>query len=943
MPTTPDHPGSDRLPRLVPGTGLVSFPPAEKWDDWEEYDAKAWPDRVKRRYRLVPTTCFNCEAGCGLLAYVDKDSGKVRRFEGNPEHPGSRGRNCAKGPATLNQMYDPERILHPLRRSGPRGSGKWEQVSWEEALGDIASRIRRALQEDRHDEIMYHVGRPGEDGFMERVLRSWGVDGHNSHTNICSSGARTGYAMWMGYDRPSADFANARFILLLSAQLESGHYFNPHAQRIIEARQAGGKVATIDPRLSNTAAMSDYWLSPWPGTEAAMLLAIAARLLEWDAVDHDYVRRWVNWETSLAALAPERPRTYESFVELLAETYAPYTIEYAAEETGVDAWRIEAVARGIADAGSRFASHTWRAAGSGNLGGWQVARCLFFLHVLTGSVGTEGGTSPSAWDKFKPEHWNTPPPANRWNELIWPGEFPLSHYEMSYLLPHFLKEGRGRIEVYFTRVYNPVWTNPDGFSWMEALTDEDRVGLHVALSPTWSESAWFADYVLPMGVGAERHDTHSYETHAARWLGFRQPVLRVAGERAGRQYERTYEANPGEVWEENEFWIDLSWRIDPDGSLGIRQWYESPNDPSRPVNLDEYYGWMFDNSVPGLPEHAGREGLTPLEYMRKYGAFEIDRDRYLSERSGGGPRSARRRGRRRAQERLHFPLPPPRMALGDARGLELARSDHPHLSQVPCLLAGPRPRGPRAHPASHLPAPHPDPYPIGQRQVPVRDQPRAPAVDEPGRRRPTRVRHRRPGPDQHRHRLLPHAGLAHRGPATRSGGGLPSHGPLAPGRQDGKRALVIGPGGHRTPRRRVAAAAPLGYRTLPLGRPRQRTHLVAGPGSAPEPGLPRTSRPGVGHARLAPTGPPHPCGTGRPVWGCLRRHREIPPDLPRVDGPHPSRTRTRRPAPPPLARQAADAGSRCLPGLTGPNTRERRGHGDRRNMQVLVALLTRRG
>ncbi len=629
MPTTPDHPGSDRLPRLVPGTGLVSFPPAEKWDDWEEYDAKAWPDRVKRRYRLVPTTCFNCEAGCGLLAYVDKDSGQVRRFEGNPEHPGSRGRNCAKGPATLNQMYDPERILHPLRRSGPRGSGKWEQVSWEEALGDIASRIRRALQEDRHDEIMYHVGRPGEDGFMERVLRSWGVDGHNSHTNICSSGARTGYAMWMGYDRPSADFANARFILLLSAQLESGHYFNPHAQRIIEARKAGGKVATIDPRLSNTAAMSDYWLSPWPGTEAAMLLAIAARLLEWDAVDHDYVRRWVNWEASLAALAPERPRTYKSFVELLAETYAPYTIEYAAEETGVDAWRIEAVARGIADAGPRFASHTWRSAGSGNLGGWQVARCLFFLHVLTGSVGTEGGTSPSAWDKFKPEHWNTPPPVNRWNELIWPGEFPLSHYEMSYLLPHFLKEGRGRIEVYFTRVYNPVWTNPDGFTWMEALTDEDRVGLHVALSPTWSESAWFADYVLPMGVGAERHDTHSYETHAARWLGFRQPVLRVAGERAGRQYERTYEANPGEVWEENEFWIDLSWRIDPDGSLGIRQWYESPNDPSRPVNLDEYYGWMFDNSVPGLPEHAGREGLTPLEYMRKYGAFEIDRDRYL--------------------------------------------------------------------------------------------------------------------------------------------------------------------------------------------------------------------------------------------------------------------------------------------------------------------------
>ena len=85
---------------------------------------------------------------------------------------------------------------------------------------------------------MYHVGRPGEDGFTERVLAAWGVDGHNSHTNICSSGGRAGYHFWMGLDRPSPDHANAEVILLISSHLESGHYFNPHAQRIIEARRA---------------------------------------------------------------------------------------------------------------------------------------------------------------------------------------------------------------------------------------------------------------------------------------------------------------------------------------------------------------------------------------------------------------------------------------------------------------------------------------------------------------------------------------------------------------------------------------------------------------------------------------------------------------------------------------------------------------------------------
>ena len=616
------------IPRLTPGTGLTNFPPPERWDDWEEYDARAWPERVARRYRLVPTTCFNCESACGLLAYVDKDSGEVRKFEGNPAHPGSRGRNCAKGPATLNQMYDPERILHPLRRVGERGSGEWERVTWDDALTDIGTRIGTAIREGRHDEIMYHVGRPGEDGFMDRVLKAWGVDGHNSHTNICSSGARTGYAMWMGWDRPSADFANAAFILLLSSHLETGHYFNPHAQRIMEGKQAGAKLATIDPRLSNTASMSDYWLSTWPGTEPALFLAIARLLLAWDAVDHGFVERWVNWRETMAARHPERPQTFAGFMEVLRETYERYTPEWAAEECGIQPDQITALAREIARAGSRFASHTWRSTGSGNLGGWQAARCLWFLHVLTGSIGTVGGTAPSAWDKFKPEHWNMPPPHSRWNELLWPPEYPFAHHEMSFLLPYLTKEGRGKVDVYFSRVYNPVWTNPDGFSWIEMLTDPDRIGLHVALTPTWSESAWFADYVLPMGVGSERHDTHSYETHMGQWLGFRQPVLRVAAEREGRPVERTHESNPGEVWEETEFWIDLSWKIDPDGSLGIRRWFESPSDPSRPVTVDEYYGWMFENSVPGLPAKAAAEGLDPLGYMRKYGAVEVATDIY---------------------------------------------------------------------------------------------------------------------------------------------------------------------------------------------------------------------------------------------------------------------------------------------------------------------------
>src|SRR5581483_9671767 len=195
-------------------SGLVAYPPPEQWDHWVEYESSAWPRKVERAYSLVPTICFNCEAACGLLAYVDKETLEIRKLEGNPYHPASRGRNCAKGPATLNQVNDPERILYPLRRVGPRGGGQWERVSWDVVLEDLGARIRRAILEERKTEVVYHVGRPGEDGYMDRVLPAWGVDGHNSHTNVCSASARAGYAFWFGNDRPSPDHANARFILL---------------------------------------------------------------------------------------------------------------------------------------------------------------------------------------------------------------------------------------------------------------------------------------------------------------------------------------------------------------------------------------------------------------------------------------------------------------------------------------------------------------------------------------------------------------------------------------------------------------------------------------------------------------------------------------------------------------------------------------------------------
>ncbi|GIT08641.1 MAG: hypothetical protein CM1200mP30_22710 [Pseudomonadota bacterium] len=147
------------------------------------------------------------------MSYVDQETGKVRKFEGNPYHPGSRGRNCAKGPATINQIEDPERILYPQKKGlGKRGEGKWERVSWESVLDDISSRIRSALEE-------------GKTRGRIPCRTSWCRGVHGSNPSVMGGDGIKSYqylfcraiwlCIWDGVDRTSPDFANADFILLL--------------------------------------------------------------------------------------------------------------------------------------------------------------------------------------------------------------------------------------------------------------------------------------------------------------------------------------------------------------------------------------------------------------------------------------------------------------------------------------------------------------------------------------------------------------------------------------------------------------------------------------------------------------------------------------------------------------------------------------------------------
>ena len=461
------------------------------------------------------------------------------------------------------------------------------------------------------------------------------------------------------------------------------------------------------------------------------------------------------------------------------------------------------------------------------------------------------------------------------------------------------KDGRGALDVYFTRVYNPVWTNPDGFIVDRGADRTSTIGLHVALTPTWSETATFADYVLPMGHATERHDTHSYETHAAKWLGFRQPVRRVAMEQLGMRRSRHPGQQPrrglgGERVLVRALLADRPRRL----ARASASYFESPYRPGEKVTVDEYYRWIFENRVPGLPEKAAEQGLTPLAYMRKYGVVEIAKDVY---RQDERPLTDAERADAVADEqgvlrkpstddstpplvgeagsvgvrlddgsrgrRLAHPQPSARAVVRLGGVVRLARARDADLHRVARVAPPDRHRGRRDGAGADVPAADPDPHPLRQRQVPQRDQQHPSAVGARRRRRAARRRDRRPGAGHDADRSLrrPRVGAPRAsGPAwSRSATtwvagasttSTPAGGPAA---RSTSTAPTTASGGCGTPSTRQAVRE---------RRPRQRADLLGRPRRPPEPHLPGAARPVVGRPLLAPEGdrrprPPTETGT----------------------------------------------------------------------------------
>ena len=316
-----------------------------------------------------PTTCWECSTCCGALATVR--DGRVTAFVPNRSHPYSRGAFCIKGMRGAPGItYAGSRLLHPMRRTGARGEGKWARISWDEALDEMAERLATVRQTYGPEAI---VGATSGAYFSRSVilaltLRSIGSPNWMINQDLCG-GCRAVSARVTGLDiTRGEDIDNTRCALVVGR--------NPSMADPVEwaalksARKRGARIVVVDPKRTPAAQMADLWLAPRIGTDAALALAMTHVLISEGLYDRAFVARWCHGFDELARRAAELPPA-------LAERH-----------TGVPADKVVAAARMYADGPSTFVSGHGIDAFSA---GVQTFRAYHCLVAISGNVDRPGG------------------------------------------------------------------------------------------------------------------------------------------------------------------------------------------------------------------------------------------------------------------------------------------------------------------------------------------------------------------------------------------------------------------------------------------------------------------------------------------------------------------------------------------------------------------------
>jgi anaerobic selenocysteine-containing dehydrogenase len=250
--------------------------------------------KTKAEERMIPTFCSLCGPwmGCGLNCYV-KD-GRLVRIAGMKEAPLNKGKLCPKAYASVQWLYSPQRLKYPLKRVGEKGEGKFEKITWDEALDIIASKLKE--QKEKYGPESLAILSPQHRTYKDYFIRFLTAHGspNYAHSGICAIQRAFGFAYTMGAPIfiGSADYENAELIVVWGANPVSSGTPMGELKRILDARERGAKLAVIKPEMQPDAAKADIWLPIRPGTDGALALAMLNVVINEHLYDEDFVSRW---------------------------------------------------------------------------------------------------------------------------------------------------------------------------------------------------------------------------------------------------------------------------------------------------------------------------------------------------------------------------------------------------------------------------------------------------------------------------------------------------------------------------------------------------------------------------------------------------------------------------------------------------------------------------
>jgi anaerobic selenocysteine-containing dehydrogenase len=419
--------------------------------------------------------------------------GKAVELKGDPEHPFTRGFLCQKMARYLDRVYSPDRLMHPLRRVGAKGEGKFERISWDEALGTIADRFSAiAASPDGPQAILPYsyygtMGKLQASSLDRRFFHRLGAS--KLDRTICASAGSLGYEYTLGRNRLGADplaIPRCRFIVNWGSNTVNT---NSHLWSLmIEARKnSGATIVTIDPYRSPTAARSDWYIPIRPGTDAALALGLMHVIWREGLQDEDYLAR------ATVGAGPLRRRALEE--------YPPAKV---AAITGIDVPTIETLARRLAAEQPSFIRLNYGM--QRHYGGGMAVRTIACLPAIVGSWRHPGGgtmlSTSGAYD-FAMDRLTRP-------DLSPPGTRTVNMNELGEALAGELPGPPVRALYVYNS--NPAAVAPNQRKVIEGLKRDDLFTVVHELFPT--DTADHADIVLPATSQLEHEDLHgSYGHH----------------------------------------------------------------------------------------------------------------------------------------------------------------------------------------------------------------------------------------------------------------------------------------------------------------------------------------------------------------------------------------------------------------------------------------------